>query len=242
MIKLEFPADRTDIARALGKALLQLSGVEIPPVVMLKAMQEADSPTPPAPTAAIEVADADYPEPPADIADEHITDADYPEVPEPPRVGEAVADDLPDPAQIDHHGVPFDPEFCSSAKQPFYESGPMQGQWKKKRGIDEHVYTAWYGSHSADAPAGEAPAPDTDTAAAFSADAPPPPPAPGAPQTFGDLMAWVSAQTAAGHLSPENITAAWETAGLSMIDLVPPNDEATITERVAKLYAVLTSE
>jgi len=239
MIKLEFPADRTDIALALSSALWRIG-------------KRGEKPG-----RSEHITDTDYPEPPA--AEEHITDADYPPVgvttpeqpalpadvagvPEPPRVGEAVADDLPDPAQIDHHGVPFDPEFCSSAKQPFYESGPMQGQWKKKRGIDEHVYTAWHGSHSADAPAGEAPAPDTDTAAAFSADAPPPSPAPGAPQTFGDLMAWVSAQTAAGHLSPENITAAWETAGLSMIDLVPPNDDATITERVAKLYAVLTSE
>ena len=184
MIKLEFPADRTDIALAFGKALLQLRG---------EAVTDGGYLPVPAPAAEEHITDADYTEPPS--AGEHVADSDYPPVgvttPEQPALPADVADDLPDPAQVDHHGVSFDPEFCSSAKQPFYESGPMSGQWKKKRGIDEAAYTAWYDSHDVDDPPpveAPAPAPDTDTAAAFSADAPPPSPAPGAPQTFGDQI------------------------------------------------------
>ena len=78
-----------------------------------------------------------------------------------------------------------------------------------------------------------------DAAAAFGADTPAPDPE--APATFGALMAWVSGQTAGGHLTPDQVTLAYADTGISMSDQLPPSDEATITERVAKLYVALSA-
>lgn len=138
-------------------------------------------------------------------------------------------------ARLDQNGVAFDPAYCGEATEPFYASGKRAGQWKKKRGVSEGDYDAWY----AGAAAAEPDAAELNTAAAFS-NAPAEPSAPSVPQDTGQFMGWVSEQQAAGNLTQDRIAAAYQMAGVQVADLFPPADPADVQARIAQIYGILT--
>ena len=123
-------------------------------------------------------------------------------------------------ADTDEHGVPFDAGFCAkSADKPFYATGPRTGQWKKKRGLAQETYDAWY---TGQRPGNTAPEPGkVDTAAAFAAST--------AEQTAvelptepGHLLKWCAEQTAAGRFTTDDVTAAYTACGITVADMFGP--------------------
>ena len=133
----------------------------------------------------------------------------------------------------DMNGVEVDGEYCGEAKDPFYGTGKRSGQWKKKRGVSDAAYDAWYAGARPEAePAAE---PEkVDAAAAFANPIPD-----SVPTTAGDLMAWLSEEQAAGRLTPGVIADAYVTCGIALTDLFPPHSDADVAERCAKVFAVL---
>ena len=47
-------------------------------------------------------------------------------------------------SRVDPNGVPFNEEYCGNAAKPFYASGPTKDQWKKKKGVTDDAYNGWY--------------------------------------------------------------------------------------------------
>lgn len=155
--------------------------------------------------------------------------------------------DASKPQRVDHNGVPFDGMLCANAADPFYGSGAKQGQWKKKRGVSDTDYDAWYAEQlTLAAPAGDTAA-DTETAvdpaAAFGAPntAPAEQAAPetAAPTDAGGLMGWISDKQAAGLLTQDDVGAAYVATGLELMSVFPPNDAATISRNCLTLYSHL---
>lgn len=164
------------------------------------------------------------------------------------KVLHQVADSL----RVDQHGVHFDDRYCGEAEEPFYTSGKMRGQWKKRRGVEEFDYVTWYESQRPKpAPEGVAPAvlaadpaplPVQNVAAAFGA--PVAPVAKPLPANAGELMAWAAELQAAGRLTQPDITAAYAELGLALFDIF---ESATVPaalaqERIGKLYALLSAK
>lgn len=153
----------------------------------------------------------------------------------------ADSDDTPPPSSgsVDCNGVPFDPAWCANAAEKFYTSGPRIGQWKKRRGVDEAAFNAWYdGARGPQAEPESAPPPaPVPTASAFAAT---PPAAPAAtPKHVGEFMAWCAEKQAAQRLDQADIQAAYLQTGITVTDLFPPQDLPTVADRIAKLYAIL---
>lgn len=131
--------------------------------------------------------------------------------------------------KLDHSGVPYNEAMCSSGKQPFFTTGKETGQWKKKRGVDEAVFKAWYTVQLADI-AGN---PQTTTATTETT--------PSAAAAFGDtpkgdgpeinnlgsLMTWVSEMQGAGMLTHDQVDQAYATCGTSLVD-VGQNDHKAV--------------
>lgn len=107
---------------------------------------------------------------------------------------------------VDTHGTPFNAEFCAKAASPFYGSGKKKGQWKKRQGVEETAYDAWYASAKPE-PEHKEPEHKPDLAANTF----------GAPQTAGEdvprdagsLMKWVSEQQTAGNIAQQDVNAAF---------------------------------
>lgn len=154
-------------------------------------------------------------------------------------------------AKLDAKGVPFDAAYCANAADPFYGSGQRAGQWKKRKGLADEAYDAWYDERLQDlAPAGtvtvqtgdEGGAPLGDTAAAFAAAGnTTAAAAAGAkvPTNAGELMTWVSEKQAAGLLTQPNIQAAYQFAGLQLADLFVA-DAGVVAKNVSSLYSILS--
>lgn len=159
---------------------------------------------------------------------------------------------------VDMKGVQFDPEMCAKAKDPFYGSGARQGQWKKRHGVDMDDYDAWYSGElaankemaaGAENVASPAPAPvntqnafaaPAQTVAAPAATAAPAPVAEPPPADCGSFMAWVSKKQAAGLLSQEDISNAYQKAGVQdVMQLFPPTPPETVKQNVQNLYQLL---
>ena len=250
MIKIEFPADRPDIAKILGEAIISISergGVKI----------ETDRPdvhsiTSPAPAVSGEVGEnlekvvGDFVASVANGSDDH---------------GQFTKDELEeqknlvDPANTDTKGVPFNAEFCGNAAKPFYASGKRSGQWKKRQGVDELVYDNWYAAELAKV-APVATGQDSQQAAVNTASAFGGQQQPGGdvnaagantgevvPHDAGTLMAWVSEMQAAGHITQEQVNTAYQQAGVTMTDVFPgPNKtEGTIAQAVRNVHIILAS-
>jgi hypothetical protein len=146
---------------------------------------------------------------------------------------------LPDQPE-DHNGVPRDDDYCANAADPFYGSGPRKGQWKKRRGVADDTYDAWYASQCpATAVTTTTPAP-VDSAAAFGA-APTIETAAPAPTDLGGLMAWLAAKQAAGLLSQQEIGQAYVDNGVEITDLLPPATAEAVKANVAKLYVAISA-
>ena len=148
------------------------------------------------------------------------------------------------PVRVDMKGVAFNADYCSEAKDPFYSSGPNQGQWKCRRGVPGATYDHWYSNElaalSLNAPAAE-PAP-LDVSQAFAGPATTAAPAvtnTAAPTDCGKLMVWVSEQQVAGNITPEQVHAAYTRHNLTLADMFPPNTPDVIAARVALIYGDL---
>lgn len=160
---------------------------------------------------------------------------------------EARDDALTDDVPIDTNGVPKDDEFCGNAAIPFYSSGKRPGQWKKRQGVADAAYDAWYVEALAALPEADAfrgaladAAGDDISDAAFgNTEAAGADTAPAAPTTAGEFMTWVAEQQTAGHFTAEEVLGAYATAGVAVVDLFPPNTVSDVAKRVAAVYAVL---
>lgn len=148
-------------------------------------------------------------------------------------------------AAVDHNGVPFDANFCGKAAKPFYASGKRAGQWKKRQGVDDATYDTWYAEQLAIVPAATTTATEgtaVNTADAFGAGGGTAETEPAViPTDCGAFMGWISELQAAGHLTQDQINAAYPATGISITDLFPPTDEATVAGHIAKLHAALTT-
>ena len=150
-------------------------------------------------------------------------------------VSETVAE-----ARVDNKGVVFDAEFCGEAKVPFYGSGKREGQWKKRKGVTEEAYDAWYEGALPVEP--EPPATPEETPAAPAAPAAPAPSAPAnpaAPTTAGEFFAWTAQRQAAGLMTAEDLSAAYAQLGLDANALFPPTPPEEVAARIAKLLVIL---
>ncbi|UGC98036.1 hypothetical protein [Oceanospirillum phage vB_OsaM_PD0307] len=231
MIKIEFPADRTDIALAIGQALVAIG--------QGKALVNS-----PAPTTAAETR-TDSPAASSTACDDQLKTLDEQAVAD--LEAEEAPNDTEHPAaqsatvttgsgegaanaagasqtapsggsneNVDEKGVPFNPELCSKAAIPFYGSGKKKGQWKKRQGVDEDLYDEWYAEallgakvETVEDTAQNETTSDSNVAAnAFgnqqqaAADE-------NVPQDAGQLMKWVSEQQAAGNISQQQVTDAY---------------------------------
>lgn len=143
-------------------------------------------------------------------------------------------------APRDIKGVPFDSNFCGQAKEPYYGSGTRVGQWKKRKGVSDADYDAWYAEELAKLapPAGQQEEAPVNTAGAF---APAPPAASNVPQDTGSFMGWVSEKQAAGALTQDQVNSAWAEAGVEMGDLFNKAPEE-VAANIKKVYDVLVAK
>lgn len=139
----------------------------------------------------------------------------------------------------DEKGVMFDGAFCGVAKKPFYASGPTKGQWKRKGGVEEEAYNAWYAGALASAPAPAAtttePAATNEAANAFGTTAAAAEGAPARPTNAGELIKWTSERTAAQHMTGDMLTQAYAQCNIMGTELFSK------PEKVAEVYDVLIS-
>lgn len=175
---------------------------------------------------------------------------DHEDGPEFEGYAERAGEDEPDVEQVadtstgaprDQHGVGFNNQYCSQAREPFYATGKRSGQWKKKKGVSDEEYDAWYAGElkAQDGPAAtdedsHQPEP-VNTGAAFG-NGQAAQQAPAAPQDTGEFMGWVSEKQAGGLITQDDIQQAYNAAGVQVTDLFPPNDPQTIAGRIRQLY------
>ena len=146
------------------------------------------------------------------------------------------------PNKIDTKGIAFDCQFCGDATEPFYSSGKRKGQWKKRRGLSEAQYDAWYSKQT---PASTADRAGTqggqiNTGAAFGAGQKPA--GPPVPKDCGSFMGWVAAKQADGMITQEDVGEAYTKTGVTVTDLFPPNSEEVVAQHVAALYGELVTK
>ncbi len=223
MIKIEFPADRTDIALAIGQALVAIGEG--------KALVNS-----PAPTTAAEVPTDSPAASSTAVDDQHIADPnpeehqhEAQEAPNADSTSQAATQEQKaagahaagDGAQVDEKGVPFNPELCGKAAIPFYGSGKKKGQWKKRQGVDEDAYDEWYAEallganiveeEPADTAQTETTSDGNIAASLFANGGNQQNAAAGedVPQDAGQLMKWVSEQQAAGNITQQQVTDAY---------------------------------
>lgn len=142
----------------------------------------------------------------------------------------------------DEKGVLFDADYCGKAAVPFYASGKREGQWKKRKGVTDEDYDAWYaGELAAVASADERAEKEEDVeddafdvagAVANTNTAEDP-----APTNMGELMNWVSKMQAAGRLTPDSMTQACTATGKTFSDIMPT--AADPAGAIAAIYGVL---
>jgi len=243
MIKIEFPADRPDIAAAIGRALsdiAKLHSVDLP----------GDKPAPAevGTKAHLSLVKQQAEEKPLVPEEEPIDTAvafgTVSNIVTPPVEQAAVTPEhVPDSVPRDKKGVPFDIKYCAQAADPFYGTGKQAGQWKKRKGVSEETYDAWYSNQLAlvaNATVTNTPEAEVNTAIAFGSAA-------GAavvpaPQTAGELMAWISEKQVAKLLNQSHLDAAFASTGAGNIGaLFPPRTPDEIAQNVAKLYAALSA-
>ena len=155
-------------------------------------------------------------------------------------------------ARVDENGVAFNAAYCGEAAEPFYTTGKMRGQWKKKRGVDQDDYDAWYAAEQQKGgPTVEPEQPAVNAGSAFGApvnsaaafggqqQAPTPEAEDDIPADAGSLMVWVSEKQAARLITQEDVNAAWGAAGVaSPADLFGPN----AAEAVAAVFQHLKAK
>jgi len=141
-------------------------------------------------------------------------------------------------AVLDRHGVEFNEQYCGKAEEPFYSTGPREGQWKKRRGVDDSAYDAWYASQRAPTDAMDT---EFDASTAFGGEPIGALSAVNAPADGAAFMVWVSEMLAAGRLTQPDINEAWQSLGLTPAAIFPPKTPDEITRNVGNLYASLSA-
>ena len=167
-----------------------------------------------------------------------------------------------DATKLDEKGVGFNAQFCGNAAKPFYGSTKTKGQWKKRQGVEQADYDAWYTSSLAmvsamrsaedsvaqpDTAGAFTPADQTiDTSAAFKNGEQVPDGQNHQPQkagglTFagaGEFMKWLAEQQAAQLITAGDIDSAYQATGNSMGDLFDPSKAANA---IAQVYNFLSN-
>lgn len=273
MFKIEFPAERTDIALAIGQALVAIGKGEalVNSPAASTAPKSADTATASAgetvrTTAADTATDQDNPAANDSALAHGATDqAGSADTNAPADAGANGAGDTGknDPAfaggdqtttaasqdktagtttasgatstDRDEKGVAKDPRYCANAASPFYGSGKRKGQWKKRQGVDEAEYDAWYAEQLAAVETEPAPEAEFDTSNAFGG-AQTNNPDSDMPQDGGAFATWVSEHQAAGNITPADVDAAWEATGSHMGLLFTGS---LIKENIAAMYYTL---
>ncbi len=249
MITIEFPADRTDIAIAFGKALLEIGGTEHKGAVVTGITQATES------TDAVEaLLQSDCVEIATQAEVDAGTDSDdgaietTPSLFGSPLAVAASQQGEPEVAtvviegrtDVDANGIAKDDRYCATAKQPFYSSGKRKGQWKKRQGVSDEAYDAWYASQlepgAAQTTVDEQP---VATAGAFGAVPAQQTPTEPVPKTAGEFFGWCAAQQTSGAFTSENVGEAYVAANVdpSVLFTAPPEAQA---EQIAKVYEILT--
>lgn len=136
---------------------------------------------------------------------------------------------------VDRNGVTFDPEYCGKAKDPFYESGPREGQWKKRKGVDDAIYDNWYRARLALTT--EPTKTSVNTHNAFAAPQQIQRPIPG---NVGELMGWISEMQGAGRLTQEIVDNTFKSLNLD-IGALFNKPEQEVLRNIHSLYAVLST-
>ena len=135
-------------------------------------------------------------------------------------------DEEKDDTRKDTKDVAFSSLYCSQATQPFYLSGKRTGQWKKRKGIDYDTYDGWYAKQLL----------------LLSNENTPPPPFASTndtPKNCGEFVGWIARKQADGELTQPDINDAYEQCDLTVADLLPPNPEDKISQRISDLYNFL---
>lgn len=141
--------------------------------------------------------------------------------------------------RADNKRVAFDAEYCGNAQKPFYGSGKLEGQWKKRQGVDQAAYDQWYAGEVAKLePATEQ---EVDAAAAFAAADSPAPPG-DAPTNCGEFMNWASKLMVAKRLTQQDVQDAYAAAGLSTADLMPPTPPEQMVFNIQTVYALVSEK
>jgi hypothetical protein len=220
MIKIEFPADRTDIALAMSKALADIAGC---PVVQTTghsrygAVSARTAIEDPNLAAMMEITPVEFP----NIVDEDEADrleslATGLEEESMAALEDACIEEVNKSTgvvdiRLDEKGVPFNKELCANATKPFYASGKERGQWKRRPGVDQGIYDAWYAEALGLVPAATTepePEPTIDVQEAVT------PTATKVPTNGGEFFAWVSEMQTAGHITQADLDAAYPAAGV----------------------------
>ena len=238
-IKIEFPADRPDIAKILGEALVFVSEIStggyketVSDEVQRTSETEHGTATGGGTAATSQDAGSD------DNGQFSKTEIDE-------------QNNLVDPTVVDTKGVPFNAEFCSKAAKPFYASGKNSGQWKKRQGVEESAYDTWYMAELAKVVTSELDGPSqggqaaVNTASAFGQDNQQQQNnnMPAAPHDAGSLMAWVSEMQTAGRINQQQVNDAYAQAGVTMTDVFtgPGKTVDTIAQAVGNVHNILVS-
>lgn len=243
IIKIEFPADRPDIALALSTALQTIGTVETKGCGGCTSVSDEVQRT----------AEPDGLGHDAGVdAGSSLDGAGSDGHGQFTKTEQEEQENLVDPANVDTKGVPFNAEFCSKAAKPYYASGKRSGQWKKRQGVDELAYDNWYAAELAKVvppDAGQGEQSSVNTASAFGGQAQGQQEQAGAntgevaPHDAGTLMAWVSEMQAAGRITQEQVNTAYQQAGVTMTDVFPgPNKTVeTIAQAVRNVHTILVS-
>lgn len=233
MFRIEFPADRHDIALAVGAMLMQIGSGSRP----------AHEPKvkPDVPSSLItDESDLENDDPDEVDSKQAFASTEPTETVSKPATGS-----IPD---VDEKGVPFDDKYCAVAKDPFYASGKEKGQWKTRKGVAKDAYDTWYAGQLAKIKTKTPPADDNvvNASEAFGKTKP----SAGqtaqtaetgnAPTTAGEIMRWISEKQAAGHLTQDDVGAAYATIGRTGIDLFG-QDKDRVAETVSMLHAALVA-
>ena len=131
----------------------------------------------------------------------------------------------PEPSgRVDPNGVPFNPQFCANAKDPFYSTGKRTGQWKKARGVADSEYDAWYAAQnpSSSVPS-KSPVAESD-----------------APATAGEFFTWVAERQKDGLLTAAHMQSAYAMEALTS-DHVLSEDPSVAADAITRLYARLNA-
>lgn len=240
-IKLEIPDDNVKAMREFGVALINLSqdtrGIVAPLGPLKGAVSDSDpsddaDPSLPGATDKVEASiidSSDSGDNPNGFTQEELKESEH----------------NMETSQLDTKQVPFNPEFCSKAADPFYKSGPRQGQWKKKKGISDEAYDGWYASALPNASSGVHITGEqtVDTAGAFGGAQAQQQPDVQIPTEPGPFMAWVSEMQTAGHITQADIDSAYAHCGFMMGDIFPNqnNTAEMVAQRIGELYRVLST-